>query len=98
MGHFQIVKGGQRHPATTILSIILSGEPVFVDGEEWAYREGIFGVWRQSFRDGVRQEDIFLGVDMSIGAFIKWCEKLPEETILQAVFNKVLHQDRKRRP
>lgn len=87
----------KRHPAAIILNIILEGQSVLIKGEEWSYQDGVFGLRRERWVDGVRQEDILLGVDMSVGDFIRWCEKLPEETIIQAVFSSVVAKERIRR-
>jgi hypothetical protein len=84
----------KRHPALIALNILLSGEPVLVAGEEWRYQDGVFGVVRkqEDGKTGVT-EDIVLGVDMTLAGFVKWCEKLPEEAILQSIFNKVVHEE-----
>lgn len=87
----------KRHPAAIILNIILGGEAAVINGEEWRYQDGVFGIRREKWEDGVRQEDILLGVDMTVADFIKWCEKLPEETIIQAVFASVIAKERIRR-
>lgn len=87
----------RRHPAAIIFNIILEGQAVLINGEEWRYQDGIFGIRREKWTDGVRQEDILLSIDMTVGDFIKWCEKLPEETIIQAVFASVIGKERIRK-
>lgn len=87
----------RRHPAAVILDIVLGGQSAVIQGEEWSYQDGVFGVRRQRWVDGVRQEDILLGVDMTVRQFILWCERLPEETIIQAVFSSVVAKERIRR-
>ena len=87
----------KRHPAAIILNIILSGQAAVINGEEWMYQDGVFGIRREKWQNDVRQEDILLGVDMSVSDFIKWCEKLPEKTIIQAVFSSVMAKERIRR-
>jgi hypothetical protein len=93
----KIILDNRRHPAAILLGVLLSGEPILVNGEERRYQDGIFGVRRQVFKGEARQADVLLGVDMSIAGFIQWCEKLPEEVFIQAVFNKVVKQELRRK-
>lgn len=87
----------KRHPAALILNIILEGQSVLINGEEWSYQDGVFGLRRQRWVDDVRQDDILLSIDMTVGQFIQWCERLPEETVIQAVFSSVVSKERIKR-
>jgi len=89
----------RRHPALVILRALLQGNPLLVDKEEWYLQDGIFGPKRvmEDSKTGEKRE-IILGVDMTLAGFVAWCEKLPEETVLQTVFNSVMHMSRKERP
>lgn len=87
----------KKHPAKIILGILLEGHSVVVDGEEYLWTDGVFGVRRQSYKDDVRQDDVVIGVDMTVAGFIKWCEGLPEETITKAVFSHVVMLQRRKR-
>jgi hypothetical protein len=88
----------KRHPAQTAMGILLSEQPILVGGEEWRFQDGIFGVVRvkEDLKTGAKEE-VLLGVDMTVAGFIKWCENMPEEAILQSVFNKVIHEGRRPR-
>lgn len=91
----QKVENKKRHPALVILGILLEGhQGVKVNGEEWWYQDGVFGLRRECWKGDVRQDDVLIGVDMSVGDFIRWCEKLPEETVIQAVFASVVAKER----
>jgi len=87
----------KKHPAKIILGILLEGHPILVNGEEYLWTDGVFGVRRECYRDGVRQDDVVIGVDMTVAGFIKWCESLPEETITKAIFSHVVASQRKKR-
>lgn len=87
----------KRHPALIILSALLDGHGVSIKGEEWWYQDGIFGLRRQRWENGVRQDDVLIEVEMTVGGFIRWCEKLPPETISQVVFSTVVAKERVRR-
>lgn len=86
----------KRHPAKIILGILLEGRSVVVNEEEYLWTDGVFGVRRQSYKDGVRQDDVVIGVDMTVAGFIKWCENLPEETITRAIFAHVVMLQKRR--
>lgn len=86
-----------KHPASAALGILLSGNPLLADGEEYWYQDGVFGVRRERHNENGTKEEIILGVDMSIAAFIQWCDKIPEEAIFRSIFNKVVQQNRRKR-
>lgn len=79
----------RRHQALVVLKCLLDGHTIIHEGEEWYYQDGVFGVKRGRLRGG-ESEEVILGVDMSLPAFVKWCERLPEVEIVQMAFNAVL--------
>lgn len=98
VGEPQKVEIKKRHPALVILKILLEGnQGVKVNEDEWWYQDGVFGLRRQCFKGDVRQEDVLIRVDMSVGDFIRWCEKMPEQTVIQAVFASVVAKERIKR-
>lgn len=88
----------KKHNAQIILGILLDGHAIVVDGEEYRYQDGVFGVRRESRKDGIRQDDVVIGIDMTVAGFIKWCEKLPEETITRVIFSHVVALQKRKRP
>jgi len=99
MGLDKELKLKAKHPALIMLGALLRGDPMIVDREPWYLQDGVFGPKRvmEDSKTGEKTE-ILIGVDMSIGAFVQWCEKLPEDAILQTVFNTVLAMNKKERP
>lgn len=93
------LKLNRKHPALIVLQTLLRGDPMLHAGEEWYLQDGVFGPKRvmENSQTGEKRE-VILGVDMTLAAFVGWCEKLPEEVILQTVFNAVMHMNRKERP
>jgi len=87
----------KKHNAQVILGILLDGHGVVVDNEEYRYQDGVFGVVRQVWEDNIQKADIVIGLEMTVSGFIKWCEKLPEETVTRAIFAHVVQMQRERR-
>jgi len=88
----------RKHPALIVLRALLEGNAVVADGEEYRYDEkGVFGVVRKRFicGTGVEAEPVVLGIEMTVEQFVKWCETLPEEVVIQTVFGTVMRQGRK---
>jgi hypothetical protein len=99
LGGTEFVKIQRRHPALILLKILLDGHPVVVDEETYYYLNGVFGVKRERHDTKTGEtEEVVLGVEMDIANFIKWCERLPETTVIQAVFNATLKGMQRPRP
>lgn len=88
----------KRHPALILLNILLDGHPVTMEGDEWRYENGVFGVVRDVFDgQGKKTDTILLGVEYSLIGFIKLCERQSEETIQAAIFSHVVTGENKRK-
>lgn len=88
----------RRHPALILLGIALQGHPVKVGGEEWTYADGVFGVVRKAFDGEGKEDGIYIyGVDLSVQAWIKMCEKVPEEEIVAAIGSYILTENNRKR-
>ncbi len=87
-------KGVRKHQALIILSALLKGHSISVGDQEWRYEGGVFGVVRGVWKNDKWIEDRIFGVDMTVGAFVKWCEKLPEEVLVQTAFQVVMAETR----
>lgn len=90
----------KRHPALILLNIALEGHPVKIGNEEWTYADGVFGIVRKVFDgQGEEIETCVIGVDISMQAWIKMCEKASEAEVIGAVFSHVVTtNNRKDRP
>lgn len=93
------LKVNAKHPALIMLQALLRGDPMLHEGEQWYLQDGVFGPRRvmENSKTGEKRE-IIIGVDMTLAAFVSWCGKMPEETVLQTVFNSVLAMNKKERP
>lgn len=89
----------KKHPVVIVLQSLLDGVPVEIDGEEyWMDAETRqVAIRRESvnMKTGKKRE-VFLGIDMSVGAFTRMCEKLPEEKIIEIAANHVLNKIRRK--
>jgi len=55
--------------------------------EEYRYQDGVFGVARTMENTMTKEKrDVILDAGMTLGGFVRWCEELSEETIIQFVF------------
>lgn len=91
----------KKHPASIVLNILLDGHPVQMEGDEWIYEDGVFGVVRDAFDlvTGKKDGSYILTPGISVSAFIKMCERLPEQDVIAAVFSHVVtKENRKKRP
>ncbi len=90
----------QRHPALILLRIALEGHPVKLGDEEWTYADGVFGVVRKAYDSEGKEDGIYVyGVDLSVQAWIRMCEKASEQDIMANIASHVLTDiNRKRRP
>lgn len=87
----------RRHPALILLNILLDGHPVMMEGDEWRYEDGAFGVVRDAFDSAGKKTDTYLlGVEYTLIGFIKLCERQSEETIQAAVFSHVVTQNNRK--
>lgn len=87
----------RRHPVMIVLQSLLDGLPVEMEGEEyWLDDNGRLVIKRESINTETREKkDVFLIVDVSVGAFIKLCEKLPEADVITVAGNNVLNKIRR---
>jgi hypothetical protein len=81
----------RRHPALLVMAALLKGVHVRVDGEEYRYQDGALCVQRPSIdlSTGAKQ-DVLLDTQMTVAQFIKWCEAIPEQAVIQIVFGSVM--------
>lgn len=80
----------RRHAALVVLGILINGQPILVEGDEYRYDDGVFGIVRKRIVNGRESGEVIIGLDMNVGEFVKWCERLPEEVLIQGVFNNVV--------
>ena len=93
------VKVNRRHPALLVMAALLKGVHVRVDGEEYCYGNGILSIRRTGYDLSTGEDtDVFIDTQMTVGQFIQWCERIPEEAVIQVVFGSVMSDLRKRRP
>jgi len=84
----------RRHPVMIVLQSLLDGLPVEIDGEEyWLDDAGKLVIKRESINTQTQEtRDVYLGIDVSVGAFIKLCEKIPEADLITIAANNVLNK------
>jgi hypothetical protein len=87
----------RRHPVMIVLQSLLDGLPVEMEGEEfWLDDDGKLVIKRESINTETQEKrDVFLVMDMNVGAFIKLCEKLPEADVITIAGNNVLNKVRR---
>jgi hypothetical protein len=79
-----------------ILKTLLEGHPVLIDGEDWYYQDGVFGPKRvMTDTSAGTTRDVLIGVDWSLAAFVQWCEKLPEDALIEMAFRNGLASAKK---
>lgn len=89
------MKVEQKHPALIVLRSLMIGVPVTIEGYEyWMDPESRQVVIRRESINTKTGEtkDVFICPDMSVGAFIKMCEKIPENDVIEIVGNIVLNE------
>lgn len=88
----------KRHPALIVLQSLLDGYPATIEGEEYwmdeETREVVIRRESMNTQTGEKKE-VFLRIDMNVGAFFKMCEKLPEKAVIEIAANKVLNDLRR---
>lgn len=88
----------QRHPALIVLQSLLDGYPVPIEGEEYwmdeETKEVVIRRESENTQTGEKKE-VFLRIDMNVGAFFKMCERLPEKSLIEIAANKVLNDLRR---
>lgn len=88
----------KRHPALIVLQALLDGYPVPIEGEEYwmdeETREVVIRRESENTQTGEKRE-VFLRIDMNVGAFFKMCERLPEKAVIEIAGNKVLNDLRR---
>jgi hypothetical protein len=87
----------RRHPVMIVLQSLLDGLPVEMEGEEyWLDDNGKLVIKRESINTETQEKrDVFLVMDMNVGAFIKLSEKLPEADVITIAGNNVLNKVRR---
>ncbi len=91
----EVVK--RRHPVMIVLQSLLDGLPVEMEGEEyWLDDDGKLVIRRESVNTETQEKrDVFLIMDMNVGAFIKLCARLPETDVITIAGNNVLNKIRR---
>lgn len=85
-----------RPAPLVVLEALMMGIPVKMAGEEWHIKDGIFGVRRTRMHLGhpERDEEVLLGVDHTLPAFIKMCEALSAQELMEISTNIGLNRHR----
>jgi len=87
----------RKHPALIVLQSLLDGIPVEIEGESyWLDEKKRLVVEREAIDlKTQKSREVFLLVDMSIGAFLNMCERLSDEDIITIAGNNLLNQARR---
>lgn len=86
----------KRPKAIIILEALLEGQPVLFpdDDHTYMYLDGVFGVTatRTNTARPDEEEEVLLGVDMSLSSFIKLCETIPNSDVFIIGCNTVMRR------
>lgn len=88
-----------KHPALIVLRSLMIGVPVTIEGEEyWMDPESRKVAIRRELINTKTGEtkEVFICPDMSVGAFVKMCEKLSENEVFEIVGNIVLNESNRK--